>query len=522
MMTTYRKLALYQLIFCVSIGVFPSLSSAAPRVSFRLSYNKAVNSLSLEFSPGSSDGDCNYLLYASSSKSKLKGSFRGTSLVGQFEGGPEAYDVRADAVPYFFRKSRRTSSTQTMYFRAVFACSSGVGMSDRVSAKFTRLIGQGFASEGQWSSALRQQFRTTKYSLRRVFPNLTFTKPTDFQSIGDNRVFVGELGGKIWTFLNDQFVQSAKLYLDISSLIRTEGEQGLLGFAFHPSYFQNGYIFVHYSAKGTGDTTIARFQVSPSDPNQIDFNTGQIILQFPATVFQNHKGGQIGFGPDGYLYIALGDGGSSGDPLNSGQNLGTLLGKILRIDVNNTENGLQYAIPATNPFKGVSGAREEIYAYGFRNPWRFSFDVPSLQLWVADVGQDSFEEVDIVAAGGNYGWNTMEGFACYPPGAACNTSGLSLPYFNYSHNGAEASITGGFVYRGHRSPELAGKYIYADFINGRIWALSADGGGAINTELINTDKFLVTFGRDSYGEIFVLSYNDGGVYMISSPGSLAQ
>jgi len=498
----------------------PQFAVAAPRANFSLNYNKDVNTLDLRFSPAPSDGECNYLLYASSSKSKLKGNFRGATLLAQIEGGDAVYSLHATSVPYFFRKSRRSSGSETIYLRAVFACESGFGLSERVSMKVARVLGQGFATEALWYQALRAQLRTPNYSLRRVFSHLSFTKPLDLQSVGDNRIFVAELGGKIWAFLNDQFVQSKTLFLDISTLVRTSDEQGLLGFAFHPNYFQNGFVFVHYCAAGSGDAVIARYRVSGSNPNEVDPASAQILLQVPATPFQNHKGGQISFGPDGYLYIALGDGGSVGDPLGSGQNLQSLLGKILRIDVDASENDRLYAIPGTNPFKGNSeGMREEIYAYGFRNPWRFSFDPPTQQLWVADVGQDAIEEIDIVENGKNYGWNSMEGNACYPSGLSCNPSGLSLPYFQYLHSGSAASVTGGFVYRGTRQPELAGKYLYGDFVSGQVWAVSADGGAGLNTELLNSNKLISSFGRDSYGEVFMLSYGDGAIYSILSPGA---
>ena len=231
--------------------------------------------------------------------------------------------------------------------------------------------------------------------------------------------------------------------------------------------------------------------------------------------FSNHNGGQITFGPDGFLYIASGDGGSGGDPDGHGQRTNSLLGAILRIDVDNQDPGLNYAIPDDNPFVNENGARAEIFAYGLRNPWRMSFDVQTGTLWSADVGQNSFEEINIIEKGKNYGWNVMEGFACFSPRTDCDQTGLTLPVWDYSHDRGDLSVTGGFVYRGSTLPGLEGTYIYGDFISGRIWSLDArDRDNPDNTELLNADVNISSFGIDESNELFICGF-DGFIYRLS-------
>ena len=233
-----------------------------------------------------------------------------------------------------------------------------------------------------------------------------------------------------------------------------------------------------------------------------------VLLEFDQP-FSNHNGGQISFGPDVYLYIAVGDGGSGGDPKGNGQNRKTLLGSILRIDVNKQSGSKNYSIPEDNPFANTSlGFREEIYAYGLRNPWRFSFDSANGQLWVGDVGQNKYEEVDIIKKGGNYGWNTMEGFHCFKP-ANCDQEGLELPIWEYDRSKGDISITGGFVYHGPSLSQLEGLYIYADYVSGRIWALdSRDPKNPINTELLDADFPISAFGIDQNQELFICGFDD--------------
>ncbi len=350
------------------------------------------------------------------------------------------------------------------------------------------------------------------FILENAFPNLSFSRPVDFQSPEDssNRIFVVEQGGTIKVFPNDENSSNAETFLDISGNINTEAnEQGLLGLAFHPDFSSNGYFYVNYTPN-TGLSVTSRFQVSTANPDQADPNSELILLEIPQP-FTNHNGGQLAFGPDGYLYIASGDGGSGGDPGNNAQNLSNLLGAVLRIDVDGVSNGLNYAIPTANPFVGQANTREEIYAYGFRNPWRMSFDTQTGSLWSGDVGQDEREEINVITAGGNYGWKLFEGTFCFS--GDCNDSGLIEPAFEYNHNGNDQSITGGHVYRGSQTPSLAGKYIYADFIDGRIWALDATQNNPNNTLLLNSSLNISSFGVDNDNELYFCAF-DGAIYRL--------
>ncbi len=349
------------------------------------------------------------------------------------------------------------------------------------------------------------------YRAVSAFPNLSFTRPVDLQHAGDNtnRIFVVEQEGVISVFANNASVASKKTFLDIKSKVNDSGnEEGLLGLAFHPNYETNGYFYVNYTASSPRRTVISRFKVSTADPDIADAASELIILEF-AQPYSNHNGGQVSFGPDGFLYIATGDGGSGGDPDENGQNRATLLGKILRIDVNSQEDGNEYAIPADNPFKeNGSGYREEIYAYGLRNPWRFSFDVPTNRLWAGDVGQNAYEEIDIIEKGGNYGWDTMEGKHCFEPSSGCNQSGLKLPIWEYNRDQG-ISITGGFVYRGPTLDGLTGKYIYADFGTRSVWALNVSNlAKPVNNKLLQADFNISSFGVDQNNELYLCGFDD--------------
>lgn len=352
---------------------------------------------------------------------------------------------------------------------------------------------------------------TGEITVEEAFPNLSFTRPVDFQHAGDNsnRLFVVEQRGVISVFQNDSETAEKKEFLKIENLVDDSGnEEGLLGLAFHPDYSNNGYFYVNYTATNPNRTVISRFSVSSSDPNQADASTELVLLEFDQP-FSNHNGGQIAFGPDGYLYIAVGDGGSGGDPRGNGQNRSTLLGSMLRIDVDKREGSKNYAIPEDNPFaNNTEGFREEIYAYGLRNPWRFSFDSENGQLWVGDVGQNKYEEVDIIKKGGNYGWNTMEGFHCFNS-SNCDQGGMELPVWEYDRSQGDISITGGYVYHGPSVSQLEGLYIYADYVSGRIWSLNNnDPANPINTELLDADFPISAFGVDQNQELFICGFDD--------------
>ncbi|HEX9650295.1 MAG TPA: PQQ-dependent sugar dehydrogenase [Cyclobacteriaceae bacterium] len=354
------------------------------------------------------------------------------------------------------------------------------------------------------------------YKIVEAFPKLLFARPVDFQHAGDgsNRIFVVEQAGLISVFSNDEITEVKNVFLDISNLVDDGGnEEGLLGLAFHPNYAANGFFYVNYTASNPNRTVISRFSVS-ANANLADPASEMVILEFTQP-FSNHNGGQISFGPDGYLYIATGDGGSGGDPQGNGQNLSTLLGKILRIDVNNQSGINAYSIPQDNPFaNNSSGFREEIYAYGLRNTWRFSFDPVTGWIWAGDVGQNAYEEIDIIEKGGNYGWNIMEGNHCYEPPSNCNETGLKGPVWEYGRSEG-ISVTGGFVYRGSDFLEFMNSYIYADYGSGKIWALDfSDLNNPVNSVLIASALNISSFGIDQNHELYLCAF-DGKIYKLA-------
>jgi glucose/arabinose dehydrogenase len=349
------------------------------------------------------------------------------------------------------------------------------------------------------------------YTIADAFPNLTFIRPTDIKNAGDgsHRLFVTEQTGRILSFEDGSSTSIVFTYLDISSEVQWQqfSELGLLGIAFHPDFKNNGYFYVMYTA-GTPDARLERVsRFHEGVPGVADPSSEKILLEF-ADQFPNHNGGALQFGPDGYLYIGIGDEGGAGDPNNNAQDRSRIFGKILRIDVNqNFDTAPYYGIPATNPYMGnASGYREDIWAYGLRNPWRFSFDGNTLIC--ADVGQRTFEEVDIIQKGGNYGWDCREGFVAYDQNEnasspLCATAGPFInPIHVYDHSVGQ-SITGGYVYRGP-TLGLTGDYIYGDFDTGRIWALNLSTKG--NTELADTDQFITTFGIGEDKELYVAGY----------------
>lgn len=356
--------------------------------------------------------------------------------------------------------------------------------------------------------------------LKVAFPNLTFNRPVDLQHAGDgtNRIFIISQQGIIYVFDNNPEATDRKVFLDISGQVVSGGERGLLGLSFHPDYEDNGYFFINYTAPNPLRTVISRFEVSTDNANSADENSELILLEYEQP-FTNHNGGQVAFGPDGYLYIASGDGGSGGDPDNNAQDRTTLLGAILRIDVDNISGDLNYAIPDDNPFvDNTEGYREEIFAYGLRNPWRMSFDHETGWLWCGDVGQSGWEIIHLIEKGKNYGWNILEGSHCYPPGSECDTTGLEMPLYEYEWGVDGRSITGGYVYRGSQFPGLDGKYVYGDYMFGTIWALEYDGEhDPVNIELIDTDMLISSFGVDESGEIYILEYSaNGRIYTFDS------
>ena len=341
-----------------------------------------------------------------------------------------------------------------------------------------------------------------------------FSNPVEMQNVGDDRLFIVEKRGVIEILQLDGTTNPTP-FLDIQSIVLTPGgnydERGLLGLAFHPDYINNGYFYVNY-IDNSGNTQISRFSVSTSDPSIADPDSEFQILEVEQP-YINHNGGCLRFGPEGYLYIGLGDGGSAGDPENRSQNLQTLLGKMLRIDIDNTEGSTNYAVPSNNPFVGDPNALDEIWSYGLRNPWRFSFDSEKDELWIGDVGQGSIEEIDRAAAGvsgQNYGWRCYEGNQEY------NTSGcpmefdLTFPVAEYSHSGGNCSITGGYVYRGEIYENFLGIYFYADFCSGEIGTIDQS-NNQINHGPYNGSW--VSFGEDKNKELYIID-NFGSIYKI--------
>ncbi len=342
-----------------------------------------------------------------------------------------------------------------------------------------------------------------------------FVRPVDITHAGDARLFIVEQRGQI-QIVDEQGERLSEAFLNIENKVGSSaGERGLLGLAFHPNYANNGFFFVNYT-RTNGDTRIARFTRMANDPNRADPNSEVILLTIdqPAA---NHNGGDLQFDADGYLYIGMGDGGSAGDPQNNSQNNNSLLGKLLRIDV---DNGNPYAIPADNPFVNDSSTKDEIWATGLRNPWRFSFDRENNDLWIADVGQNNWEEVSYQSGtsegGENYGWRCKEGFEDFSPNDCASNEVLTEPIHVYQTGGSDgASITGGFVYRGEANPALVGHYIYGDYVSQKIWSISKnDTNEWINQFLLRSGLRISTFGEDHNGEIYVASHFLGKIFQI--------
>jgi glucose/arabinose dehydrogenase len=370
-----------------------------------------------------------------------------------------------------------------------------------------------------------------------AFPGLpAFDDPVGLEAPGDGsgRLYVVERRGLLLSFGADPAVSRADTVLDLRARVRAGYiEEGFLGLAFHPDFAENGHFYVYYFAPGAAErpvrSVIARYTLSAEDLGRADPASEQVVLEVPQPD-GSHNGGQLAFGPDGYLYIALGDGGCCGDPMGRAQDRTSLYGTVLRIDVDNPSGERPYGIPPDNPFAGnEEGYREEIYAYGLRNPWRFSFDAETGGLWLGDVGEGTWEEVNRVEAGGNYGWNVLEGDVCFGTEEACDRNGLLPPVWAYAHNPGR-SITGGYVYRGTLLPALSGKYLFGDFSSGQIWSLAyvdtsdvaggdwdvvADEGEvAVAEELLDTEFGISAFGRDARGEVYAVSFHDGRLYQL--------
>lgn len=365
-------------------------------------------------------------------------------------------------------------------------------------------------------------------AIERAFPRLRFDRPVFLGGASDStgRIFVVEQAGVIKVFDPSEHADdslgstagdqntSAQVFLDIRNRVSRRGnEEGLIGLAFHPDYKNNGQFFVHYSSSVNDQTGIlSRFQVSSNNPNQADPNSEEVILT-QSQPYRNHNGGAIAFGPDGYLYVSLGDGGLANDPHGHGQNLETWLGSILRIDIDKTAEGKNYAVPADNPFIDVENAKPELWAVGLRNVWRMAFDRKTGDLWAGDVGQDKWDEVDLIKRGENYGWNRFEADADFNKKTELTVGEHAAPIASYGRQWG-ISITGGCVYRGKQFPELDGSYFYGDYVSGNLWRVQKDSNGEYQNELVRrTGRSISAFGEDDDGEVYLLSF-DGGVYRI--------
>ena len=337
------------------------------------------------------------------------------------------------------------------------------------------------------------------------------TSPTNLVQAGNGEVFITDRAGLVLSFDETVLRRESEhifstAFLDIRDRVSSRGsEEGLLGLALAP--YNDEHLYVYYSAANPRRSVVSRFNYY-SPGRYADPDTELVILEVPQP-YANHNGGQLAFGPRGYLYIGLGDGGAAGDPLGNGQDTSTLLGSILRIDVSQSTPEQPYAIPPDNPF-AAGGGRGEIWAYGLRNPWRFSFDRETGELWAGDVGQNQWEEIDLIQKGGNYGWNTLEGNHCFAPRDDCDRDGKIPPVFEYPLDGQPCSVIGGYVYRGASIPWLTGAYVYGDFCSGKVYGLRHANGQVIeHKELASTGLRIMSFAQDNDGELYLLSQSDG-------------
>ncbi|MFO7593980.1 MAG: PQQ-dependent sugar dehydrogenase [Pseudomonadota bacterium] len=355
--------------------------------------------------------------------------------------------------------------------------------------------------------------QAAELALSPMFGDKSFNQPVYMlQPPGDARVwFVLEKGGKIFRLRADG--SERRLVLNLAKQVESGPmEAGLLGMAFHPEFADNGQIFLSYTRKGEPLTSVLASYRSRDGGLSIEPDSEEVLLEVEQP-YRNHNGGHIAFGPDGYLYFGLGDGGSAGDPKGNGQNRNTLLGAILRLDVN---GDVPYAIPKDNPF-AEGGGRPEIFAWGLRNPWRWSFDRQNGDLWVGDVGQNEWEEVNLVKSGDNLGWNILEGSHCYRR-SDCSREGMVMPRAEYSHRQG-CSVTGGYVYRGEALPALRGRYLYGDFCSGRVWALDAGNPGAHPEEILYSSRRIASFAEDRRGELYLLDFAGGRIFQLTDKDS---
>ena len=508
-------LAFFRLIVLLLLVAHGFAGRSVAQTSRRLvlSASAVGRSVFLEHDSSQSVAGCRLTTYGAVDGSALKADFRRAGKVAELRPTLGRVVIRA-GIPILRTTSRRVRSVP-LSFRSALRCARAMTLSNVVRIRVPTSTGRESKRFGEWATAVKRSTRLLESRLIPVAPALQFAQPVDIQRApGDERTFVVEQAGRIYAIDSRNSSGARELFLDIVDRVESGGEQGLLGLAFSPHFEHDRTLFAHYSKKDTGATVIARF-TALSDGSVAPPETEFVVLEIPQPAV-NHNGGSIAFGADGMLYIGLGDGGGGGDPFENAENLSSPLGKILRIDVSRQDPGLGYGIPSDNPFVGLSnGERGEIFAYGLRNPWRMSFDSATGNLWVGDVGQNRFEEVNIVSRGGNFGWDVLEGFECYEPSSGCSSAGTVLPVHAYSH-ALGNSITGGYVYRGDRNRLLKGQYLFADFISGRIWSLRAVTPTWPSSLLHKTDDMYSTFGLDPDGEVLVASYVDGRIYRLGT------
>jgi glucose/arabinose dehydrogenase len=362
-------------------------------------------------------------------------------------------------------------------------------------------------------------FPVPTWTTTEAFPAISFENPVDLTHANDGsgRLFVVEQKGVIKVFQNSTTVKTTADFLDIKDKVNYGGEAGLLGIAFHPDFKKNGFFFLNYIRKTAErlETVIARYKAAPSAKVPTDPSTETILFTFEQP-YDNHNGGGMKFGKDGFLYISTGDGGSWGDPHNNAQSKSSFLGKILRVDVNAKGKG-NYGIPVDNPYAdNKEGFKEEIYAYGLRNPWRISFDSENNALWAGDVGQNKREEIDLIVKGGNYGWRRKESIDCYKPTSDCQDPEFIDPVLDMPQANGEHSITGGFVYRGKKHPSLVGKYIFGDYVSGRVFALETKNSKAVKNEVL-ADRVgqISAFGVDANNELYICNHGSGKILALT-------
>lgn len=498
-------------IFKLLLGLYiflPLVANAVPSIKLRGKENLAISFISKN-----SDINCSYELFTSDRRKKITGSNPeiSSSIIS------DQYLPTSRRATYLIKSIAKIKSARSnIFFRLKEQCGDIITYSKITKKNFAPDTSDTKVRLKKWLKILKEDIPFSNIKINK-FSDSKFTRPIDIKNAGDNsgRLFIAQQTGIISILSSDGSLIGE--FLNISSKTTNSGERGLLSLAFDPDFTNNRYVYLHYTEKETDDSIIARYTVSESNPNRVDAGSELIILRVTQP-FTNHNGGAILFGADGYLYICLGDGGSAGDPEGNGQNRETLLGSILRINVISSTEMTPYQIPESNPFYGNDqNFKDEIYAYGFRNPWKASFDSENNVFWVADVGQFTIEEVNNVTIGENYGWNIVEGDRCYE-NDNCDKSGLTPPVFTYNRDQTKPiygqSVTGGYVYRGQKIKNLYGRYIFGDFVSRRIFLLDDIYGDTSSRWLKNVGKALSvsSFGVDEEGELYVANYGDSTIY----------